>query len=143
MPDDSYGSYQKFYPTNKGQNNAQYIQGKQQINQTNVESWLIERNAQLMQLVGNRIKVVIPGNIQLKVGDVIQFNMPSKEPQQGSEGEYMRKLDPYMTGLWLITAIRHRVDVRIFESVLELCRDTVQNLLPGAQNQNPSIQGLG
>lgn len=123
---DSYGGLTKFYPTNVDQNQAEYIKGKQQINQTNVESWLVERNAQIMQILGNRVKIVIPGNTQLKVGDVIKFNMPSTEPQTGpNEGETIRQLDPTQTGLYLISAIRHRVDLRMFESVIELCRDTV------------------
>ena len=123
---DSYGGLTKFYPTNVDQNQASYIKGKQQINQTNVESWLLERNAQIMQIMGNRVKLVIPGNTMLKVGDVIKFNMPSTEPQTGSnEGEMIRKLDPTNTGMYLISAIRHQVTVRMFESVIELCRDTV------------------
>lgn len=143
IPADSYGGYRKFYPTNKGQNQASYIQGKTQIDQTNVENWLIERNAQIMQLLGNRIKIVIPGNIKLKAGDVIQFNVPSIEPQVGpNEGETMRKLDPYMTGLWLTTAIRHHVTIRMFESVLELCRDSIQQAYPSAQNQNSTVKGF-
>lgn len=132
-PADSYGGLRMFYPTNQGQNQAQYIQGKQTINQTNVENWLVERNAQIMQMLGNRIKVVIPGNIQLNIGQVIQFNLPSIESQTGTdEGEAIRKLDPYMTGLWLITALRHRVTIQRFETVLELCRDSVQQAYPSS-----------
>jgi hypothetical protein len=142
-PADSYGGYRKFYPTNVGQNQATYIQGKQQINQTNVENWLVERNAQIMQMLGNRIKIVVPGNITLNIGQVIQFNLPSIEPQVGNDPESTeRKLDPYMTGLWLITAIRHRVTITLFETVIELCRDSVQQAYPGAQNSTFSGSGL-
>lgn len=140
---DSYGAHRKFYPTNIGRNQSSYIQSKGIPNHpTGVENWLLERNAQIMQLMGNRIKVVIPGNNMLNAGQVIQYNMPSIEPQTGTtDGSIERKLDPYMTGLWLITALRHRVTVRTFETVLELSRDSIQQAYPGAQNQNSSLLG--
>lgn len=139
---DSYGGYTKFYPTNLGQNKAQYIQGKQQVNPTNIENWLIERNAQIMQILGNRIKICIPGNNLLKVGDVICYNLPSVETQTGqNEGEIQRKLDPYFSGNYLISAIRHHVTVKLYECVVELCRDTVVKNLPGSSG-GTAVGGL-
>lgn len=139
---DSYGGYTKFYPTNLGQNQADYIKGKQQVNPTNIENWLIERNAQIMQILGNRLKIVIPGNNTLKIGDVICFNLPSIETQTGqNEGEIQRKLDPYFSGNYLISAIRHHVTVKHYECVLELCRDTVVKSFPGASGST-GVGGL-
>lgn len=130
---DSYGSYRKFYLTNIGQNQSSYITGKQVIQPTNVESSLVERNAQLLQLMGMRIKMVVPGNPGVKVGDVITFNVPSIEPQSGSmEGTAQRILDPYMTGLYLITALRHRIIPQTYETILELSRDSLNQKMPDA-----------
>lgn len=135
--DSSYEAHRKFFPTNLGQDTAQYIQGKTQINQTNVEKWMVERQAQIMNLLGLRIKIVVPGNSQIKAGDVIQLNLPSIEPQVGQdEGSTDRKLDPYYSGLYLVTAIRNRMDVRVYESVLELCSDTLTQNLPSAINMD-------
>lgn len=139
---DSYGGYRKFYPTNLGQNQAQYIQGKQQVNPSNIENWLIERNAQIMQILGNRVKIVVPGNNTLKVGDIICFNMPSIESQTGTnEGEVQIKLDPYFSGNYLISAIRHHVTVKLYETVMELCRDTLQKSVPNTSS-SPGVGGL-
>jgi len=129
---DSYGGYRKFYPTNLGQNQAEYIKGKQQVNPSNIENWLIERNAQIMQILGNRVKIVIPGNNLLKVGDIICFNLPSIESQTDQSGGQQRKLDPYFTGNYLISAMRHHVTVKLYECVAELCRDTLNRGVPGA-----------
>lgn len=130
---DSYGGYRKFYITNTGQDQAQYMQGKQAIPPTNVENSLVERNSQLMSLMGVRVKLVIPGNPSLKVGDVLTFNMPSMEPQIGTmEGSFQRKLDPHMTGLYLITALRHKIAPSGYETVLELARDSLNQPLPNA-----------
>jgi hypothetical protein len=138
---DSYGSYRKFYPTNIGQDQAKYISGKQEIHPSNIEKWLLVRNAQLMQLMGMRIKLIVPGNNVLKVGDIIQFNLPSVEPQTGkNEGELKRKLDPYMSGKYMITALRDRISVRTYETVIEICRDTLSKNLPNAANQNPAFK---
>lgn len=139
----SYESHRKFYPTNLGQDQASYIQGKQQVNQSNVEKWLLERQAQVMQLMGVRIKIVIPGNTLIKCGDVIQVNLPSIEPQVGSsEGSVNRKIDPFYSGLYLVTAIKNRFDIRIFETILELAKDSLASSIPSAQNMNSSIGTL-
>lgn len=139
----SYKSFRRFFPTNTGQDTSQYIQGKQQINQSNVEKWLLERQALIMQLLSIRIKVVIPGNNSLNVGDIIQLNLPSIEPQVGvDEGSYQRKLDPYYSGNYMITAIRHHLDIKEFETVLELCKDSLAQQLPSATNSNPAVGAL-
>lgn len=132
----SYDSKRTFYPTNLGQDTASYIQGKQQVNQSNVEKWLLERQSQLMTLMGMRIKISIPGNSLIKVGDVIQLNLPSIEPQVGSsEGSTSRKLDPYYSGLYLVTAIRNRMDIRIYETIVELAKDSLANSIPAAKDK--------
>ena len=80
-----------------------------------------------------RLKLLIPGNNGLKAGDVITFNMPSIEPQNGnSEGETIRKLDPYMKGDYLITALRHKITPYKFETILEICRDDLYQPTPQA-----------
>lgn len=136
----SYESYRRFYPTNIGQPNANYIQGKQHINQNNVEHWLLERQSMITQLCSIRVKIVIPGNNSLDVGDIIKFNMPSIEPQQGvEEGSIDRKLDPYFSGNYMITAIRHHLDIKQFETVLELCKDSLVQDMPGSTNTNKTI----
>lgn len=138
---DSYGSYRKFYPTNWQQDQAEYIKGKEEIHPTNIEKWILTRNSQLQQIMGMRLKLVVPGNNQLKVGDIIQFNLPSVEPQEGAnEGELIRKIDPYYTGLYLITALRHKVDLRSYETIIEICRDTLAKDLPQSANENADLQ---
>lgn len=138
---DSYGSYRKFYPTNIGQDQAQYISGKQEIHPSNIEKWLILRNSQLMQLLGLRIKLIVPGNNALNVGDIIQFNIPSIEPQTGQEeSSLQRKLDPFFSGRYMVTALRDKIDLGSYETIIEICRDTLSKNLPNAANQNSAMR---
>lgn len=133
---DAYASYRKFYPTNAGQNNSQeapYIAQRTNYTSMDTHRWLMQRNAQMMQMLNVRLKLVVPGDVRMNVGDVIQFNMPSIESQTGStQGSLQRKLDPFYTGLFMITAIRHRVTVPRFETVLEICKDSFNTQLPQA-----------
>lgn len=139
----TYASYRSFFPTNKGQDTAPYIQGKQQVNQNNVESWLLERNAMIQQLLSIRVKAIIPGNPSIDIGDVIQLNMPSNEPQVGQdEGSLVRKLDPYYSGNYIITAMRHHFDIKHYECVVELSKDSLNQQLPSALNTNSNLGTL-
>lgn len=139
----TFSNYVKFYPTNNGQNEAQYINGKQEIRKTNIENWMIERNAQILQLLGIRLKLIIPGNNFIKVGDIIEVNIPSIEPQLGKDSnEKYRKLDPYLSGNYIITAIRHRITPERYESVVEICRDTLKKSLPSSDNFNPTLRNI-
>lgn len=139
----SYDSARKFYPTNEGRNQAAYISGKEHNNSNRVDDWLLERKAQVLQMLSIRFKLVIPGNNLLTVGDVIQFNLPSIEPQsQTGLNQITRKLDPHLSGLYLITAIRHHITPQVFTSVLEICSDTYKQSVPTADINNVTIKGL-
>lgn len=141
----AYPTYKKFYPTNAGQNNSQvapYIAQRTNYASMDTHKWLMQRNAQMMQMMNVRVKVVVPGDQRVNVGDVIQFNMPSIESQTGStQGSQQRKLEPFYTGLFLVTAVRHRVTVRMFETVLELCKDSF-NTAVGAPTYTDITGGI-
>ena len=75
---------------------------------------------------------MIPGDIFLKAGDVVEYQFPKFE---GGSPEG-KALDEYRTGKYLVSAINHKFtsgDASSFESVIELVSDSVSKQIPGAK----------
>jgi len=86
-----------------------------------VEKYLPNRVAQLSLANYNRIRVTIPGNTQVTVGVVIQFNtVRIQEISSNSE----KTLDPQLSGRYLVTAVRHIITNIAYITVLELAKES-------------------
>jgi hypothetical protein len=91
-----------------------------------VDRWLLDRVSQLQQLQNIKLSVSVPGNSNLKVGDVVKFEMPSPEPPQNNQ----QMVDKHYRGKFLISGIRHKVDQKQYVTVLELVKDSVFEAYP-------------
>lgn len=133
---ENYYSVMRMYPTNRGHDTDPTISSKQpSIKQNLVESWMLQRISQINQLNYFKLKMVVPGDTYLTVGDIIEFNLPlvsTKDP--GS-----KNINPYYSGRYLITAIRHIIDVHRYEMVIEATRDCLSVSYPEAQNSDRGI----
>lgn len=90
------------------------------------DQWLLDRVTQLQQLQNIKLSVSIPGNSNLKVGDIITFEMPSPEPPI----ENKQVVDKFYRGKFLISGIRHKVDQQKYVTALELIKDSVFEAYP-------------
>lgn len=68
-----------------------------------------------------RLKLEVAGNTYISVGDVIEVLLPNLEPVETKSDE---NYDQHLSGYWIITDIRHIVDLRDHQMVLECVRDT-------------------
>ena len=109
---------------------------KQTDNSSNRENeltkWLMQRTMHMALMHNFKIKIVIPGDIFLKAGDVVEYQFPKFE---GGSPEG-KALDEYRTGKYLVSAINHKFtsgDASSFESVIELVSDSVSKQIPGAK----------
>ena len=72
----------------------------------------------------------MPGFTGISVGEVVHFTHPSfKEQKNSAEKDH----DPRLSGRYLITSIRHMVDLKIQKRhtiLLELVKDSFQMKLP-------------
>jgi hypothetical protein len=94
--------------------------------------WLMQRTLHIALLHNFRIEIIIPGDILLKAGDIVEYEFPKFEG--GSKGG--KALDEYRTGKYLVTAVNHKFqggDKENFESVVELVSDSVSKQIPGAK----------
>lgn len=74
------------------------------------------------QLSTQQIKIMIPGNSLLELGDHIQVLVPRADPIDKMEPVWF---DERMSGVYTITAIRHDIDTNEYTNTLELSRSAL------------------
>ena len=70
-----------------------------------------------------RVKIVMPGHSYLQAGDVINFRLPSNEPNKGEKKGY--QYDEFHSGRYVVARLRHRVIRGLYKMVLECIKDSV------------------
>jgi hypothetical protein len=89
------------------------------------EVYIPNRTAQLSLINQIKLEVVVPGDPGLTVGRVVNLNLPNYRPEPSSK---TAALDSYFSGNYIVTAVRHRMDIRgIYNCVMEVCSDSVSN----------------
>lgn len=128
-----------YYPTNMEHNTDQNIAAFQPgINQNLVEKWLLQRQSRMEQLHMVRVKLVVPGTTEVTVGDVIEFGFPALSTKLQSSDN----TNPYLSGRYLVTAIRHKFSLQTYEMIMEVIRDSHRVVLPAANNSDANLSKL-
>tara|TARA_Y100000310_G_scaffold332047_1_gene406831 strand:- start:5642 stop:6907 length:1266 start_codon:yes stop_codon:yes gene_type:complete len=78
------------------------------------------RNSAMMQLSNIRFSITVPGSMQLVVGDTIRLEFPTI---QGIV-DTVNKPDKYLTGKYLIAALRHKIDTNAHVVIMEIVKDS-------------------
>jgi hypothetical protein len=95
-----------------------------------IEKYLTNRVAQLAIANYMKIKITVPGDPGLSAGKTVTFNTFQIQPSSYSQsGE--RPLDPFYSGKYLVSAVRHIVKNSSYITVLELCKESVGTAYPG------------
>lgn len=97
---------------------------------------IIEKTAQnrlslLSDLNNYKITVSVNGRSDMEVGCIVRFDFPSITPKDEStmEGD---GTDKYLSGLYLVTAIRHKITPIKHMMIMELVKDSVKTSLEAA-----------
>lgn len=90
-----------------------------------IDRWIMRRRSKFASLDASiKMRIAVPGNTVLQVGDLIGLEMRS----EGSEK------DPYLTGRYLITKLRHEFDMNVNSPrhtvMMEIVRDTISQYYP-------------
>lgn len=132
----NYFSFMRMYPSNRGHDTDPVISKKQpSIKQNKVEQWMLQRTSQLNQLNYFKLKLVIPGDTYITVGDVIEFTVPLVA---GKSREDANK-NSFHSGRFLITAVRHKINRDNYEMIVEATRDCVSQPYPESKNSLPLL----
>jgi hypothetical protein len=89
----------------------------------NLEDYLFQRKAIIKNLMGRRIKLVMPGNFDLSSGFNINLfvpNMAAKEDGDSNE-------DQTVTGKYIIVGTRHIIGYEKHETIIEVATTSTQN----------------
>lgn len=92
------------------------------------EKWALQRNSLLFEVGNVKIEVEVPGRTDIEVGKVINFLYP-KNIDKTENMTIDDTLDPYMSGLYLITAIRHEFSLNKHTMYVELMKDSFKKAL--------------
>lgn len=120
-------SYFKYYPKHTG------LMGQEPTIKDNdrYADWVLKRNAQMQQIEGCQLQIIVPGDSSLRIGSIVNMKIPSFEEKKN---EYQDWLDKYMSGKYIVSAIRHRlVSAQGYTMRLELTRDSLPAALPDAK----------
>jgi hypothetical protein len=92
------------------------------------EKWTLQRNSLLFEASNLRIEIEVPGRTDIEVGKLVNFLYP-KGVDKPQGGTVESTLDPYMSGLYLITAIKHSFSLNKHVMWLELMKDSFKKPL--------------
>ena len=76
----------------------------------------------LNQMTSQQIKIMVPGNSLLELGDHVEILVPRADPIDKSEPVWF---DERASGVYTITAIRHDIDSNEYTNTLELSRSGI------------------
>lgn len=85
---------------------------------------IIPRRTSLLNELNNfKIEITVPGRTDMEVGSVVKFVYPIATPLDQSDKSKIN-YDRIFTGNYLVTAIRHRLDLQRHTMILELVKDS-------------------
>ena len=116
--------------------NSRYISGKNRIivepktaksntdsdtqrYQSEPDKYRGSRVVLLNQITSQQVKIMVPGNSLLELGDHVEILIPRADPIDKSEPVWF---DERASGVYTITAIRHDIDSNEYTNTLELSR---------------------
>ena len=110
-----------FYPSHPGL----YSDTKDNASEV-IDRTMQNRLSLLNDLNNYKINVTVNGRSDIEVGNICRFDFPSISPKDESTVD---GIDEYLGGLYLITAIRHKITPVKHMMLMELVKDSVKTSL--------------
>jgi hypothetical protein len=111
--------------SNSTQLNQEYLKQNNKpgalTNDIFVEKYIPNRIAQLELSSYTKIKIMVPGNSNLIAGKVVKINILNTEVDSNNDE---KDNDRILSGNYLITAVRHIINLTRYITVVELSKDT-------------------
>jgi murein DD-endopeptidase MepM/ murein hydrolase activator NlpD len=103
-------------------------------------SYLGHRQSIMEDLSGLRMHITVPGRTDAEVGSLIYFRYP-KVGEGADKQDEDNRWDPFLSGIWMITAIHHKMTPVRHTMILEIAKDSFANAFQAvsrAPNPNQS-----
>ena len=118
-------SHVKYISTDTGQDSPDvpWISEKDSsIKSKNIEEYVLRRTSQLDQINTTRMLINIPGNPTMKVGQVIDVNLPQNLGKVSLQ--HPEQLDRYRSGRFLIISAMHTITLTSYNIHMEIAKDS-------------------
>jgi hypothetical protein len=87
------------------------------------ETYIPYRTAQLQLANYTRLKLTVPGDPVMSVGEIIEFELLSRNPS-------LRVPDLFLSGYYLVTAVRHMINESEYKTILEVAKESSRTKYP-------------
>jgi murein DD-endopeptidase MepM/ murein hydrolase activator NlpD len=87
------------------------------------DKWLGMRQSVLEDISGLRMHITVPGRTDAEVGKIINFKYP-KVGDGADKSDPKNQWDPFISGVWMITAIHHKISPVAHNMILEIAKDS-------------------
>lgn len=87
------------------------------------EDWVLQRTSLLYDISNVRVELTVPGLTSTESGEVVQFYYP-KMGEKGGEEVLENLIDQYLSGSYLITAIRHIITPSRYTMKIEMVKES-------------------
>jgi hypothetical protein len=127
----------KVFTGNAMQSNAAYIKQVPGAVAKNIaiETYVPNRTAQISLANYTVIKMTIPGDPGISVGRTINVNLFTLSPTRSSKG-----LDKFYSGKYLVTAVRHIIQPTVYQTVVEIAKDSSFRKYSAINNSDAKLQ---
>lgn len=127
-----------YYPYNLAQNRvgdavdqaSTYIRMFPKFQGDLVSKWLLVRAARIALLNSMKLRVDLPGDSGLSIGQLVAIDIPENSSETSTG---LIRTDKMMSGVYMITGLRHRIVRNKYTCHAELCKDSVMFNLASAQ----------
>ena len=124
-----YDSKVMFHP----KHNQMYSKNSNDLYDNNVEEWKLKRNALILSLNQIKLRITFSGKSYLRVGHTVDITVPSPEKVlEQNPGKVKNPddlVDKYLSGTYLITALRHMIESNSGKPVYTMVADVTKDAL--------------
>ena len=111
----------KFYPVHPGLHTI-----KDNINEKMPEIYS-NRMSNLLELSNFKLIINVPGRTDAEVGAMLYFSFPDISPKSETDSTKNNE-DKYYSGYYIVTALRHKINLYKHTMTMEIVKDALNNL---------------
>lgn len=100
------------------------------------DKWLGMRQSVLEDISGLRMHITVPGRTDAEVGKIINFKYP-KVGDGADKSDPTNQWDPFLSGVWMITAIHHKISPVAHNMILEIAKDSFHTSFQSIERAPP------
>lgn len=118
------GTSVRFYPINPGLHNQQDNVSEK------IKQIYGNRLSTMMELNNFKLNLTVPGRTDAEVGSMLYFSYPDVSPNSPEDVSKSNE-DQYYSGNYIVTAIRHKINLLRHTMTMEVVKDSLSNKVSG------------